>query len=72
VQALPAGLKQPKQFLADIGCFSADNVAADEQAGIAPLIAVKRDHHHPHWAERFNEPPGQPIPFAPLGARAKG
>ena len=53
LQALPAGLNQPEQFLADTGYFSADNVAACEQAGIEPLIAVKRDHHHPHWAERF-------------------
>jgi hypothetical protein len=60
VQALPTGLNQPEQFLADTGYFSADNVAACEQAGIEPLIAVKRDHHHPQWAERFNEPPELP------------
>jgi transposase len=56
LQALPAGLNQPEQFLADTGYGSADNVAACEQAGIEPLIAVKRDHHHPHWSERFQEP----------------
>ncbi len=44
VQALPAGLNQPEPFLADTGHFSADNVAAREQAGIEPLIAIKRDH----------------------------
>ena len=44
VQALPAGLNQPEPFLADTGYFSADNVAACEQAGIEPLIAIKRDH----------------------------
>jgi len=60
VQALPTGLNHPEQFLADTGYFSADNVAACEQAGIEPLIAVKRDHHHPQWAERFNEPPELP------------
>jgi hypothetical protein len=30
-----------------------------------PLIAVKRDHHHPQWAERFSEPadlPAHPTP----------
>ena len=60
VQALPTGLNQPEQFLADTGYFSADNVAACEQAGIEPLIAVKRDHHHPQWAERCHEPPELP------------
>jgi transposase len=65
LQALPAGLNQPEQCLADTGYFSADNVAACEQAGIEPLIAVKRDHHHPHWDERFREPeepPANPTP----------
>lgn len=65
LQALPAGLNQPEQCLADTGYFSADNVAACEQAGIEPLIAVKRDHHHPHWGERFREPeelPANPTP----------
>jgi hypothetical protein len=56
LQALPTGLNQPEQVVADTGYFSADNVAACEQAGIEPLIAVKRDHHHPHWSERFQEP----------------
>ncbi len=40
VQALPTGLNQPEQGLADSGYFSADNVAAGEQAGVEPLIAV--------------------------------
>lgn len=65
VQALPADLNQPEQVLADAGYFSADNVAACEKAGIEPLIAVKRDHHHPQWAERFSEPadlPANPTP----------
>ena len=30
----------------------ADQVAA----GIRPLIAVKRDEHHPGWRDRFTEP----------------
>ena len=44
VQVLPAGLNQSEQLLADTGYFSPDHVAACEQAGIEPLIAVKRDH----------------------------
>ena len=65
VQALPAGLNQPEQLLADTGYFSADNVAACEQAGVDPLIAVKRERHHPHFTERFSEPealPANPTP----------
>lgn len=44
-------------FLADTGYFSAANVAACEQAGIVPLIAMKRDQHHAPVLERFTEPP---------------
>ena len=72
LQALPAGLNQPEQLLADTGYCSADNVAACEQAGIEPLIALKRDHHHPHWAERFQEPaelPAHPTPMERLTHR---
>lgn len=44
-------------FMADTGFFSAANVDACEQAGIVPLIAMKREQHHePVW-ERFTEPP---------------
>lgn len=57
LQALPAGINQPEQFLADAGYFSEANVGACEEAGIEPLIALKRDEHHPHWSERFSEPP---------------
>ena len=74
VQALPAGLNQPEQLLADTGYCSADNVAACEQAGIEPLIAVKRDHHHPHWSERFREPdalPDNPTPVERMTHRLK-
>ena len=74
VQALPTGLNQPEQFLADTGYCSADNVAACEQAGIEPLIAVKRDHHHPHWSERFREPdalPDNPTPVERMTHRLK-
>ena len=46
LQALPEGLNQPEQLLADAGYFSEANVDACEAAGIEPLIAVKRDEHH--------------------------
>ena len=38
-------------------------VVACVAAEIEPLIAVKRDEHHPGWRERFTEP-------APLGGDA--
>lgn len=56
VQANPAGLNQPQTWLADTGYYSEKNVAACIAAKIEPLIAVKRDEHHPHWRERFSEP----------------
>lgn len=68
VQALPAGLNQPEQLLADAGYFSAENLAACEQAGIEPLIAVQREYHHPHWSERFSEPPDLPGELTPCSA----
>ena len=60
LQALPEGLNQPEQLLADAGYFSEANVDACEAAGIEPLIAIKRDEHHPHWSERFGEPEAAP------------
>ena len=49
-------LGQPSHFLADTGYFSAANVDACEQAGITPLIAMKRSPHHAPVLERFTEP----------------
>jgi len=56
VRANPEGLNQPQTWLADTGYYSEKNVAACVAAGVEPLIAVKRDAHHPHWRERFSEP----------------
>ena len=56
LQALPEGLNQPEQCLADAGYFSEANVDTCQAAGIEPLIALQRDEHHPHWSERFGEP----------------
>ncbi len=66
LQALPGGLNQPEQFLADAGYFSEANVDACEVAGIEPLIAVKRDEHHPPVSERFDEPPELPANPTPV------
>ena len=66
LQALPEGLNQPEQFLADAGYFSEANVDACEAAGSEPLIAVKRNEHHPHVSERFDEPPELPANPTPV------
>ena len=56
VQANLEGLNQPQTWLADTGYYSEKNVTACVAAKIEPLIAVKRDEHHPGWRERFSEP----------------
>lgn len=56
LQALPSGLDAPTSLLADTGYYSEANVAACHRAGVEPLIAVKREDHHPHWRGRFAEP----------------
>lgn len=50
-------LGQVSQVLADTGYFSAANVAACKQAGIEPMIAMKREQHHLPVLDRFTEPP---------------
>lgn len=59
VQANPEGLNRPETWLADTGYYSEKNVAMCVAADMDPLIAVKRDEHHPDWQERFTEP--QPL-----------
>jgi transposase len=58
--ALPEDLGQPETLLADTGYFSAANVEACQTAGIAPLIALGREAHHPSLSERFAEAPSAP------------
>ena len=53
---LPAELGSVRQLLADSGFYSAANVGRCVEAGIEPLLAVGRQGHHAHWAERFTEP----------------
>ena len=60
VQALPTSLGRVEQMLTDAGFTSTANIAACEQAGIEPFMAVGREAHHPSWRERFAEP--QPLP----------
>jgi transposase len=54
---LPGALGRVEQLLADNGYFSAANVEHCVDAKIEPLLAAGRDGHHPHWEDRFTEPP---------------
>jgi hypothetical protein len=64
--ALPDAFLPPKQLTADTGFFSEANVVACDRASIEPLIAIKREEHHPHWSERFANPPPPPPDATPL------
>ncbi len=68
--ALPEDLGQPETLLADTGYFSAANVEACQAAGIAPLIALGREGHHPSLGERFAEAPPAPDNPTPVEAMA--
>ena len=47
-------------LIADTGFCSEENISACETAGVAPLIAVAKENHHPSWRERHSEPPALP------------
>ena len=55
--SLPEVLGRVEHLLADNGYFSAANVESCVAAKIEPLLAAGRDGHHPHWEDRFTEPP---------------
>jgi hypothetical protein len=71
--ALPKDLGKPEVMLADNGYFSAANVTACETAGMTPLIAPRRQSHHPSLSERFAEaPPASEAPvITPSAALAR-
>ncbi len=68
--ALPEDLGEPETLLADTGYFSAANVETCQTAGIAPLIALGREGHHPSLGERFAEAPPAPDDPTPVEAMA--
>jgi transposase len=72
--ALPQELGKAGTLLADNGYFSAANVKACFAAGIAPLIALGREAHHPSLSGRFAEAPpapGNPTPVEAMAHRLK-
>ncbi len=54
---LPEALGRVEHVLADNGYFSAANAEHCVQSKIEALLAAGRDAHHPHWQDRFTEPP---------------
>jgi transposase len=70
IDDLPAELGHAETLLADTGYFSAENVEACLAAGIAPLIAMGRQPHHPPLAERFADTPPAPENPTPVEAMA--
>ena len=57
IEALPEQLGQVQTLIADNGFFSQANVLACAQAGIEPLLAIKRESHHQPVMERFAPDP---------------
>ena len=57
-----------RTLLADSGYFSEANVEACAGAGVAPLIAHRRERHHLSWQDRFAQAPPAPENATPLEA----
>ena len=71
---LPDELGNVEVLLADNGYFSESNVNACAAAGIAPVIAMGRQAHHPSLDERFADappPPNDPTPMQAMDHRLK-
>ena len=68
IAALPDELGKADALLADSGYYSEGNVNACATAGIAPVIAMGREAHHPSLEERFADPPPPPKDPTPLQA----
>jgi transposase len=63
---LPVELPVADAIALDTGYHSAANVDFANAAGIEPLIAASREHHHPSPMERFTEPPPLPDGATPV------
>jgi hypothetical protein len=56
INKLPKNIADVQDLLADTGYHSKENVQSVIACGINPLIAEKRDKHHPSPEQRFAEP----------------
>lgn len=54
---LPEALGKLLNLVADTGYCSEANVKACDEQNVTPLIALKREEHHPDPLARFTEPP---------------
>jgi transposase len=70
LQAQAQRLGAAQTVIADTGYCSERNILACQRAKIAPLIAVARQDHHPHWRERHTEPAPLPEGSSPVQAMA--
>jgi len=68
LQAQAPTLGAASTLIADTGYCSQNNVNLCEEAKVVPLIAVARQDHHPHWSERFTEPPTLQADATPMQA----
>ena len=66
IAALPQSLGEVQTLVADNGFFSQANVLACEQAGVVPLLAIKREPHHQALMERFAPDTPQPQTADPV------
>jgi transposase len=66
IAALPEGLGEVTTLVSDNGFFSQANVVACTQAGIEPLLAIKKQEHHEPLMERFAPDPKKQETTDPL------
>jgi transposase len=66
IAALPEQLGQVQSLIADNGFYSQANVSACDDAGIEPLLALKRQEHHEPLMQRFAPDAPEPQTTHPL------
>jgi transposase len=66
IAQLPEALGRVQTLVADNGYFSQANVVACAQAGVEPLLAIKRESHHEALMQRFATDPDAPPTTDPL------
>jgi len=66
IRSLPAVLGEVKSLITDNGFFSQANVIACNDAGVEPLLALKRESHHTPLAQRFAPDAPQPQTTDPV------
>ena len=66
IQSLPAVLGEVQSLITDNGFFSQANVIACHDAGVEPLLALKRESHHMPVMERFASDATEPQTTDPV------